>query len=58
MIAYQSNWYLILACLDEDIANYVVSKLSCDPIYRWEMELRPGRKYSERQYIRIKFIRE
>lgn len=56
VVVYQSNWYIVMACLDEYVARTVRGKLS--RIKRWDIEIRPGRKNKDRYYLRLKFIRE
>lgn len=54
-VAYQSNWYMVVACRDIPTARLIISRLH--RIGRWEIENKPGRK-GRYQYIQIKFNRE
>ena len=56
-IVYQSNWYLVVACINLELARTVRAQLNRDLDYHWDMETRQGRK-SKHQYIQIKFNRE
>ena len=55
MIAYQSNWYIVIACLDWFTASEVRARLL--NIKQWEIDISPGRKNKIRHYLRIRLER-
>jgi hypothetical protein len=55
-IVYQSNWYIVVACLDLELARTVRAQLNRNMYHLWHMEIRQGRK-TDHHYIQIKFNR-
>ena len=56
-VAYQSNWYMVIACSDSTISNSLMLDLREIGITKSYMEARRGRKNKERVYVQIKFKR-
>lgn len=53
-VIYHSNWYMIIACIDEATAKSIQSKLSKKG--KWITEVRKGLK-NKYYYIKLQFIK-
>lgn len=51
IIAYTSNWYVTVACIDEVTAKLIQAKINTAD--DWDIELRPGKK-NRYHYLQIK----
>jgi hypothetical protein len=55
-VCYQSNYHMIIVCPDIETAYTIRAQLS--RIDNWDTEIRPGRKNTVRQYLKVTFHKE
>lgn len=56
MVVYQSNYYMVIACIDIELSRTVRAQLS-RVNYDWDIDNRPGKK-SKYHYLKLTFNKE
>lgn len=57
VVAYQSNWLMIIACSDQTISTVLILQLLQRGVKNSYIDVKPGKKHKERRYVQVKFKR-